>query len=144
MLFRSLVAIPVLVVIHTPDLRVLLLERADHPGFWQSVTGSKDSLEEPLWETCQREVREETGLNDLVFDWGADCRETPPYRGGKVARYYIASSARGEVYLPVSEELGRPEHHEFRWLDYPSARARLAERVKPILDWANALVTGSA
>ena len=38
----------VLVVIHTPDLRVLLLERADHPGFWQSVTGSKDSADEPL------------------------------------------------------------------------------------------------
>ncbi|MBQ0929859.1 dihydroneopterin triphosphate diphosphatase [Ideonella alba] len=52
----------VLVVIHTPDLQVLLLERADAPGYWQSVTGSKDSLDEALAETCRREVHEETGL----------------------------------------------------------------------------------
>jgi dATP pyrophosphohydrolase len=52
----------VLVVIHTPDLQVLLLERADKPGFWQSVTGSKDALEEPVRETCIREVAEETGI----------------------------------------------------------------------------------
>jgi dihydroneopterin triphosphate diphosphatase len=52
----------VLVVIHTADLQVLLIERADSPGFWQSVTGSKDALDEPLWQTCQREVWEETGI----------------------------------------------------------------------------------
>jgi len=53
----------VLVVIHTPDLQVLLIERADHPGFWQSVTGSKDSLDEPAAETARREVLEETGFD---------------------------------------------------------------------------------
>ena len=52
----------VLVVIHSADLDVLLLERADAPGFWQSVTGSKDSPDEPLPETCIREVEEETGI----------------------------------------------------------------------------------
>jgi dATP pyrophosphohydrolase len=52
----------VLVVIHTSDMQVLLLERADQPGFWQSVTGSKDLLEEPLRETAAREVAEETGI----------------------------------------------------------------------------------
>jgi dATP pyrophosphohydrolase len=52
----------VLVVIHTPDLDVLLIERADTPGFWQSVTGSKDTLEESLTDTCIREVFEETGI----------------------------------------------------------------------------------
>lgn len=52
----------VLVVIHTPALEVLLLERADHPGFWQSVTGSKDRDDEPLMATAMREVREETGI----------------------------------------------------------------------------------
>jgi dATP pyrophosphohydrolase len=52
----------VLVVIYTDDQQVLLLERADRPGFWQSVTGSKDSLEEPLQETAIREVAEETGI----------------------------------------------------------------------------------
>lgn len=52
----------VLVVIHTLDLQVLLIERADKPGYWQSVTGSKDSLEEDLRDTAAREVREETGI----------------------------------------------------------------------------------
>ena len=52
----------VLVVIHTAALDVLLIERADKPGFWQSVTGSKDRLDEPLDETAVREVAEETGI----------------------------------------------------------------------------------
>ena len=53
----------VLVVIHTADAQVLLLERADQPGFWQSVTGSKDSLDELASQTCRREVHEETGID---------------------------------------------------------------------------------
>ena len=52
----------VLVVIHTSDLDVLLIERADKPGFWQSVTGSKDTVEEDLEQTAVREVAEETGI----------------------------------------------------------------------------------
>jgi dATP pyrophosphohydrolase len=52
----------VLVVIHTPDLEVLLIERADKPGFWQSVTGSLDTPDEPLIEAAARELFEETGI----------------------------------------------------------------------------------
>jgi dATP pyrophosphohydrolase len=52
----------VLVVIHTADLEVLLIERADRPGFWQSVTGSLDRVDEPLLETAARELFEETGI----------------------------------------------------------------------------------
>jgi dATP pyrophosphohydrolase len=52
----------VLVVIHTDALDVLLIERADKPGYWQSVTGSKDVLDEPLRDTAIREVAEETGI----------------------------------------------------------------------------------
>lgn len=52
----------VLVVIHSTDLDVLLIERADAPGYWQSVTGSKDSLSESLTTTAVREVAEETGI----------------------------------------------------------------------------------
>lgn len=52
----------VLVVIHTPGLDVLLLERARQPGFWQSVTGSKDQVDEPWRDTAIREVAEETGI----------------------------------------------------------------------------------
>jgi dATP pyrophosphohydrolase len=52
----------VLVVIHTPELEVLLIERADRPGYWQSVTGSLDAIDEPLIATAARELFEETGI----------------------------------------------------------------------------------
>ena len=56
------IPVSVLVVIHTPDGQILLLERADRPGFWQSVTGSLDAPDEPLALAAAREVFEETGL----------------------------------------------------------------------------------
>ena len=63
--------VSVLVLIHTPELDILLLERAAHPGFWQSVTGSQEG-DEPLLLTAAREVAEETGLSvppDKLVDW---------------------------------------------------------------------------
>lgn len=63
--------ISVLVIIYSPALDVLLLERADHPGYWQSVTGSRDG-KETLRETARREVYEETGIeatDDVLEDW---------------------------------------------------------------------------
>lgn len=70
------IPVSVLVVIHTPDLRVLLLERADAPGYWQSVTGSLDAHENPL-RAAIREVREETGLRAedyALSDWQSQYR----------------------------------------------------------------------
>ena len=65
------IPVSVLVVIYTRRLEVLLLERADHAGYWQSVTGSQDESE-TLEQTAVREVREETGLDASVYvlrDW---------------------------------------------------------------------------
>ena len=67
----------VLVVIHTPRLEVLLIERSDAPGFWQSVTGSKDHEDESFEATAVREVAEETGLDvsacgHVLRDWGLE------------------------------------------------------------------------
>jgi len=69
------IPISVLVVIHTPDLQVLLLERMNAPGFWQSVTGSLDAEDEPPRDTALREVLEETGIDasvpgHVLRDWG--------------------------------------------------------------------------
>ncbi len=65
--------VSVLVIIHDPQLRVLLIERAQQPGFWQSVTGSVDALDEPLVQTAWREVQEETGIgpgpDHVLRDW---------------------------------------------------------------------------
>ena len=59
-----------LVVIHTPALEVLLIERADRPGYWQSVTGALDTPDEPLAQTARREVAEETGITGgTLRDW---------------------------------------------------------------------------
>ncbi len=57
------IPISVLVVIYTASKEVLLLERKDHPGFWQSVTGSLDALDEPLIDAAARELFEETGID---------------------------------------------------------------------------------
>lgn len=67
----------VLVVIHTPALEVLLIERADAPGFWQSVTGGKDFVDEPWAATAAREVAEETGIDAhapgcTLADWALE------------------------------------------------------------------------
>jgi dATP pyrophosphohydrolase len=60
----------VLVVIHTADAQVLLIERADKPGYWQSVTGSKDAPDEPIVDVAWRELAEETGITaGQLADW---------------------------------------------------------------------------
>jgi bis(5'-nucleosidyl)-tetraphosphatase len=73
--------------------------------------------------------------------WGEDYCETAPYRG-KVARYYLAEASDGDVALPVSAELGRPEHHEFRWMALEAAQALAPGRLQPILAWAAQRVLG--
>ncbi|GAB6039977.1 NUDIX domain-containing protein [Endothiovibrio diazotrophicus] len=123
----------VVVLRRFPDgLRCLLLRAFQ---YWDFPKGMVEEGEEPL-EGAIREVEEESTLTDLDFRWGLEYRETPPYRRGKVARYYLAESREGEVDLPVSEALGRPEHDEFRWVRLDEAHAMLSPRVQPILRWA--------
>ena len=117
-----------------------LLLRAFH--YWDFPKGTVEAGEEPL-EAARREVAEESGVQDLVFAWGNDFRETLPYGKGKVARYYLAETHQARVTLPINPALGRPEHHEYRWLSYQEARQRLAPRLVPILDWAHSLVSAS-
>lgn len=143
------IPVSVLVVIHTATLEVLLLERADKPGFWQSVTGSKDTIDEALQMTAIREVGEETGIvvqppagqkpplrrdviadvadvaSDKLFDWQlSNVFEIYP-----VWRHRYAPGTRQntehvfglQVPREIPINLAPREHLNFVWLPYREA-----------------------
>ncbi len=116
-----------------------LLLRVFHT--WDFPKGGVESGESALG-AAMREVAEETALLDLKFRWGEVYMETEPYSAGKIARYYVAESPGGQVRLLANPELGRPEHHEFRWVQFSLARGLLPLRLQPILSWAHR-VTGA-
>lgn len=123
----------VIVVRRTPDGWRFLVLRAFNN--WDCPKGMVEAGEDPL-AAARREVKEETLIEDLSFDWGLAYRETEPYGKNKVARLYLAATTAAEVTLPVSPELGHPEHHEFRWVDLEQAVALCPPRLAPILRWA--------
>lgn len=120
----------VLVVIHTADLHVLMMERAGWKDFWQSVTGSVASESELLRETAIREVREETGLDALRYelrDWGIENRfeifkrHRSRYAPGVTHNTeHVFSLA---VPGPVAVTLDPSEHLSYRWLPWREAAA---------------------
>ncbi len=124
------IPVSVLVVIHTPDRQVLLMERADHPGWWQSVTGSQNPGES-LAETAAREVREETGIDvrsHSLEDWGYknvyeiyDCyrHRYPPEVTHNTEHVFGL-----RVSLPLPVTLAPREHLNYQWLPAGEAAAR--------------------
>lgn len=104
--------------------------------YWDFPKGGVEPGEAPL-AAAIRETAEESSITDLAFRWGEEYRETGPYSRGKVARYYLAETATCAITLPVSPELGRPEHEEWRWVSFAQAERLLAPRLQPILAWAS-------
>jgi 8-oxo-dGTP pyrophosphatase MutT (NUDIX family) len=133
---QKMLSAGVVILHHGQDGCRYLLLRSYH--YWDFPKGIVETGESPFSAAC-REVCEETSLHALEFMWGNDFRETLPYGPGKVACYYVALTHTDTVTLPVNPELGRPEHEEFRWLKYSDARALLAPRLLPVIDWAHAL-----
>ena len=130
------IPVSTLIVIYTPELDVLLLERADHPGFWQSVTGSQDEGE-TLGETAAREVAEETGIDAARYelaDWNLQnvFEIYPVWRGryapGVTHNTEHVFGLRVPARLPVQVE--PREHLAAQWLPWREA----AERV---FSWSN-------
>ena len=109
---------------------------------WDFPKGLVESGEDQL-ACAKREVAEETGLTDLDYPFGEEYRETVPYGNHKIARYYLAETEAVEIELPVSPELGRPEHHEYRWVSHAEAEGLLPPRLAIVLDWAQRTIAGS-
>jgi bis(5'-nucleosidyl)-tetraphosphatase len=102
---------------------------------WDFPKGRVEPGEEPL-AAAVREAREEADLSDLVFEWGNEFIETEPYARNKVARYYVAKTRSERVTLKVNPELGRPEHHEYRWVDLTEAFSLTVVRLHRVIAWA--------
>jgi len=128
--------VSVLVLIHTPALEILLLERASHPGYWQSVTGSREEGEE-LAETAVRELEEETGLcaaTEDLLDWRLSNR----FEIFQEWRYRYApgvSHNTEHVYslclpAPCEVRLSPEEHLASRWLPWKQA-------ARQVFSWTN-------
>ena len=125
------IPVSTLIVVHTPDLRVLLIERADAPGYWQSVTGSQEPGE-TLAETAARELREETGIDAARYGGARDWQMSNVYEIYPRWRYRYAPGITHntehvfglEVPEPVAVVLEPREHRAYTWLPYADAAAK--------------------
>jgi dihydroneopterin triphosphate diphosphatase len=134
---RYKLPVSVLVIVHTPELEVLLIERADRAGFWQSVTGSQIEGES-LEQTAVRELREETGIDAGVYSL-ADWQKQNRYEIYAHWRHRYAPDVTHntehvfavEVPGRIGVRLSPREHVAYAWLPWREA----AERV---FSWSNA------
>ena len=130
------IPVSTLVVIHTPALEVLLLERADHPGFWQSVTGSQDEGES-LRDTATREVGEETGIDARAYrldEWNLqNVYEIYPVWRHRYAPGVTHNTEHVfglEVPGRLAVTLAPREHLAFEWVPWREAADR-------VFSWSN-------
>jgi len=123
--------VSVLVLVHTTDREVLLLERALRPGYWQSVTGSLDELDEPLEQAAARELREETGIDAATgrltrwnvmytFEIYQQWRHRFAPGGIHNVEHVFALELGARVPVAVAPQ----EHVAFDWLPWREAAAK--------------------
>lgn len=125
------------VVRKTGDGWKTILLRAFH--HWDFPKGIREAGEDPM-QAAIREIDEETGLNNLAFNWGDRFFETGPYSKGKVARYYLAQTEQEAINMGLSPETGEPEHHEWRWVSFDEAYDLGSPRVRSIVQWARQVI----
>jgi dATP pyrophosphohydrolase len=129
--------ISVLVLIHTADLKVLIIERADKTGFWQSVTGSIETEDADLTATAIREVFEETGLDasqykleDWQFAQTYEIYEHWRYRYAPGVTQNVEHVFGLELPNTVDVKLAPNEHVAYEWVDW-------REAAKRVFSWTN-------
>lgn len=128
---RYKIPISTLVVVHTVDLLVLLIERADFPDHWQSVTGSQDPGE-TLLATATRELREETGINAMLYGGLADWQMSNDYEIFPQWRHrYPPGTHHNTEHVfglvlpaPIPVQLAPREHVAAQWLPWREAAGR--------------------
>lgn len=112
----------------------VLLMRAYN--FWDFPKGGIEENENKL-EAAIREVKEETGITNLSFNWGKIYYETECFgRNRKVVFYFIAETEEEKVVMGISPTLGKPEHEEYRWVTFEEAKEMVVERIQKALYWA--------
>lgn len=116
--------------------KTLMLRAYRH---WDFPKGLREEGEESL-EAALREVKEETSIDEVVFDWGDRYTETGPYSRGKTARYYLGRTTQDDVVMGPSPETGEPEHHEWRWVSFDEAYDLSAPRVRTVVTWARQII----
>lgn len=125
------IPVSVLVVVHTPSLDILLIERTARPGYWQSVTGSIDRIDEPLEDAARREVFEETGIYaepELFVCWNLvrTFEIYPQWRDrfapGTTHNDEHMFSLEVPEIVPV--RLAADEHTAWQWLPWSDAMER--------------------
>lgn len=125
----------VMVVVHTHD-EVLLIKRADHDCFWQSVTGSIEHGEQPK-QTAVRELYEETGIKVSTL------RETGIRRSYDILPQWrhkfppgVTRNAENLFFCPLDEKaeitLDSREHTEFQWVNFSTG-------IEQAWSWTNKL-----
>lgn len=114
-----------------------LMLRAYHN--WDFPKGICEAGESPM-DAAIREVGEETGIAEIDFAWGDRSIDTGPYNRGKTARYFLAKTSQETVEMGIAPELGRPEHHEFRWVKFDEAYDLSAPRVRLVVQWARQII----
>jgi 8-oxo-dGTP pyrophosphatase MutT (NUDIX family) len=106
---------------------------------WDFPKGLREEGEESL-EAALREVKEETSIDEVEFEWGDRFTETGPYSRGKTARYYLGRTRQADVVMGPSPETGEPEHHEWRWVSFDEAYDLASPRVRAVVTWARQVI----
>jgi dATP pyrophosphohydrolase len=121
----------VLVIVHTPDLQVLLLQRVGRRGWWQSVTGTREDDDATLLDTARRELREETGIDGAVlraWDWVNRYVIWPAWRPRYApgVTHNVEHTFSACVPAPCAVHLSPDEHERYTWLPWRDAVQRCA------------------